>query len=109
MDETAKTSLDFVRRRDYKGAIETFTMKDLSDPAKETYNDIINAIIDIVSQDIAESRSELTKEMVLDASNMDLKTNHQCDPKYDVFQIDNEEGTISPGFNYREVRYNDDD
>eukprot|EP00493_Phyllostaurus_siculus_P017169 UN17431 len=69
MDETAKTSLDFVRRRDYKGAIETFTMKDLSDPAKETYNDIINAIIDIVSQDIAESRSELTKEMVLDAIN----------------------------------------
>jgi len=40
--------------------------------------------------------------------NMDLKTNHQCDPKYDVFQIDNEEGTISPGFNYRDVRYNDD-
>ena len=40
--------------------------------------------------------------------NMDLSKKHQCDPKYDVFQIDNEEGTISPGFNYRETRYNDD-
>jgi len=69
MDETAKTSLDFVRRRDYKGAIETFTMEDLSDPSKETYNGIINAIIEIVSRDIAESRSELTQEMVLDAIN----------------------------------------
>jgi len=40
--------------------------------------------------------------------NLDKSEDDQCDPEFEVFRIDNAEGTISPGFNYREVRYDHD-
>jgi len=40
--------------------------------------------------------------------NLDKSKNDQCEPEYTAHRIDNVEGTISPGFNYRSVYYSDE-